>query len=320
MNDMRKTLIALIACGLAACLPLCPDGWPSRARCDEPSKERNQTQAGLDHQRTDAEQKSRPEIEQQRQEAAKEAEKAIDKDALAAMQQTLKAVKAIAASKTDEALAAIEQATGKLNVLLARHPQTALIPVDVGVAVIDTAPLDAKAVKDRAKAAERAVYDKDYPGARVLLAGLMSEIRVRTSNLPLGTYPAALKEAARLLDQKKNKEACATLMTALNTLVVIERVIPLPIAVAQAAISDAESMRDKDKDGARQKLNLAKFELERAKELGYMGQAPEYAALNKSISELEQQLKGTSDTGSLFTRLKERIASFFKRQSEASRG
>lgn len=315
MNAVRKTSIALMACGLAACL-----GWPSRAGCDEPSEARNQTQAGLDHQRKDAEQKSRPEIEQQRQEAVKEAEKAIDNDALAAMEQTLKAVKAIAAGKTDEALAAIEQATGKLNVLLARNPQTALIPVDVGVDVIDAAPLDAKGVKDRARAAERAVYDKDYPGARVLLAGLMSEIRVRTSNLPLGTYPAALKEAARLLDQKNNKEACATLMTALNTLVVIERVIPLPIAVAQAAINDAESMRDKDKDGARQKLNLAKFEIERAKELGYMGQSPEYAALNKAISDLEQQLKGAGDTGSAFTRLKERIASFFKKQSEASRG
>jgi len=37
-----------------------------------------------------------------------------------------------------------------------------------------------------------------------------------------------LKEAARLLDQKKTKEASDVLLTALNTLMVVDNVTPLP--------------------------------------------------------------------------------------------
>lgn len=44
--------------------------------------------------------------------------------------------------RVEEALAAIEQATGKIDVLLSRNPATALIPVNVQVNVIDTAPQD----------------------------------------------------------------------------------------------------------------------------------------------------------------------------------
>jgi len=40
-----------------------------------------------------------------------------------------------------------------------------------------------------------------------LLYSLESEIRARTYNLPLATYPLALQEAARLLDQGKNDDA-----------------------------------------------------------------------------------------------------------------
>jgi len=42
--------------------------------------------------------------------------------------------------ETRRALAAIERATGKVNVLLARNPSAALIPVDATVQVIDLAP------------------------------------------------------------------------------------------------------------------------------------------------------------------------------------
>ncbi|MGC2402164.1 MAG: YfdX family protein, partial [Acidobacteriaceae bacterium] len=67
-----------------------------------------------------------------------------------------------------------------------------------------------------------------------LLYGLTSEIRVRTYNLPLATYPLALTEAARLLDQQKNQDANTVLLTALNTLAIIDRVTPLPLVLARA--------------------------------------------------------------------------------------
>jgi hypothetical protein len=97
-------------------------------------------QADLNEQRKHADQRMRPEVEAQRRQAQQEVERILDSEAMAAIQQTERAVIAIAEDRVDEALAAIEQATGKIDVLLSRNPATALIPVNVQVNVIDTAP------------------------------------------------------------------------------------------------------------------------------------------------------------------------------------
>src|ERR1700680_1983995 len=194
-----------------------------------------QSKPDLQKQLQDADQQVRPDIEKQRQQA-QQAEQTLDKEAMEAIDQTQKAIDAIAANKNSEALAAIEQATGKINVLLARNPATALIPVAAEVDVIDTAPTDDKAITQLGQSVSKAVGDKDFPTARVLLYAMMSEIRLRTSNLPLANYPTALTLAARQLDQKQTKEAADTLLTALHTLVVVDQVTPLPLVLARAAI------------------------------------------------------------------------------------
>jgi hypothetical protein len=269
--------------------------------------------------RAQSQAQANPGVEKQRQEAKQEARKTVDQDAAAAITETSNAVKAVAQGKADQAISSIERAIGKINVLLARNPANALIPVELQVEVIDAAPWDSKTIRSIGKAAERAVEDRDYPGARVLLQHLISEIRLRTYNLPLATYPTALKEAARLLDQKRQDEAKAVLQTALNTLAIIDHVRPLPLAAAQDAVERAQALRDKDKDAAQRLLAEAKTELDRARELGYAGKDPEYAALNQAISDVEKQLKGNQDSSSAFAKLKEKVKSFFKRQSDSQK-
>jgi hypothetical protein len=267
----------------------------------------------------DTQAQARPEVEKQRKQAEQQAANTVDKEAVAAIDDTEKAIKAIAANKTDEALADIERATGKVNILLARNPSTALIPVSVEVDVIDTAPQDTQAILDLAKDASRAVDDKDFPTARVLLHALMSEVRVRTYNLPLATYPAALQDAARLLDQKKTQEAKTILLTALNTLMAIDRTTPIPLLLAREAINEAQAKRQNDKNAAQSALERARNELQRSKELGYASNDPEYASLNDDISNLEKQLKGSGETMSVFSKFKEKHEAFVKRLSDRER-
>ena len=262
---------------------------------------------------------AQPDIERQRQQAEQQAQSAIDQDAAAAIQETQNAIQAIANGNTDEAMAALERATGKINILTARNPAAALLPVDAEVEVIETAPMDVKAIRQRAKAAEDAVESRDFPAARVLLAGLVSEIRIRTYHLPLASYPSMLRDAARFLSQNQTEEASDLLRIALNTLVIIERVVPLPMVVAQSAINEAQAQSQSNKDEALRLVTIARNELERAKELGYAGNDPEYDALRKSIDDLEKQLKSDQESGSAFARLKEKISSFFKRHSETER-
>lgn len=272
-----------------------------------------------DGERSQVQAKANPQIEKQRQDAKEQAEKTLDKDAQAAIDETTKAIKAISDGKTSDAIAALERSTGKINILVGRNPANALIPVQLNVEVIDVAPTDVKVIKAIAKAADGAVEDKDYPAARVLLQGLISEIRVRMFSLPLATYPIAMRDAARLLDQKKTEEAKAILQTALNTLVVIDHVTPLPIAVAQEAIKDAEAKRGSAKDEAQMLLATARSELERAKELGYAGKDPGYAELSNEIANVENEVKGTGDSRSAFAKLRDRISAFFNRQSASEK-
>jgi hypothetical protein len=271
-------------------------------------------------QRKQSEQQARPEVEKQRKEAEEEARETLVKEATEAIALTRQAVNAISAGKTDEALAAIEQATGKINVLLARNPATALIPVELDVAIIDTAPRETQSLRDIATDASNALDEKDYPTARTLLSSLMSEIRVRTYHLPLATYPDALKEAACLLDQKETHGAISVLSTALNTLAVLDRVTPLPLVLARAAINQAQAKRQEDKSTAQALLQMAKREVTRAKELGYAAKDEEYEALHDEISSLEKQVKGNEDVTATFSRLKEKLSAFLKRQSERKHG
>ena len=276
-----------------------------------------QAQSTVEIQRNSAEQQTRPELEKCRKEAEQQAQKLLDKDAIAAIQQTAKAIDSIAAGKTADALQLIEEATGKINIVLARNPELALIPVSVEALIIDTAPRDVDDIKKLADAADAAVSVDEFPTARALLGALRSEVRVRTYNLPLAMYPTALQEAARLLDQD-SQAASITLLAALNTLVAVDQVTPIPLLVAQEAIHQAENPTQKNRNAAQEALETAQLELNRAMALGYAGQDPEYAALTDDISNLKKQLKESEDTTSGFSKLKARLSAFLKRQSDQS--
>ena len=257
-----------------------------------------------------------PDVEKQRDEQKQQAQGTLNSDAIAAIDDTRKAIDAIASGDKDKAMSDIESATGKINILLARNPATALLPVDVTVDVIDAAPLDEMDVKRLVAAAEAAVALHDFPAGRILLYHLTSEVRVRTFNLPLATYPDALKQAARLLDEGKNSDASGTLQTALNTLVVIDHVTAIPLILAQAAVASAQNVQQSDRATARVLLTTASDQLKRCEELGYISSdSPDYKSLNKEISDLQKQLNGTADTASLFERLKADIAGLLKKLS-----
>jgi hypothetical protein len=255
------------------------------------------------------------EIEQQRNQAEQQVQKILIRDAIEAVNETRKAMKALAENQTNDGLAAIERATGKINILLARHPEEALLPIDYEVRVIDFAPLEVKKIKEIGKLAKKVIRDKDYPEARLLLQSLLSEIDIRTYNLPLAIYPHGLKEAARLLEQQKIKEATIALSNTLNTIMIINKIVPLPLIKIKALVNEAEK-NIKDKDSAIKLLTSAWNELERANELGYINKKHEYYALSKEIKDSEKQVKNNASSKISFTSLKNKLEGILKWHSE----
>jgi hypothetical protein len=275
------------------------------------------TRPALETQRSHAEQHARPELEQWRQAAEHKAEETLDADAVAAIDAAVKAIDAITAGNTKEALQLIEQATGKVDVAIARNPKLARIPVRTEALILDAAPADMGEIRRLADLAETAVSLEDYPGARSLLDALRSEIRIRTWHLPLVDFPTALRDAAALLDRDRDAAGHA-LLAALRTLVASDRVMPIPLLLAQEAIEHAQMLAAKDKDAAQEELDGARFALNRAKALGYRRKDTEYETLKSQIEILRKQLRGSGDTASGFQKLRDAFAAFLKRQSDRS--
>ena len=113
---------------------------------------------------------------------AEEKRKAILDDAIAAISETQKALVALDENKPKDALKALEVATSKLELLLARDPALAFAPIAVDVRTYDllARPETVKAV---VKEAEDALEDGAVQKARGLLAGLASEIVFSTTSV-----------------------------------------------------------------------------------------------------------------------------------------
>ncbi len=241
-------------------------------------------------------------VEQTAQDKTAEKRRAILQEATAAIRETQNALKALDEKKSDDALAALERASGKLSIILAREPKLTLAPSGVGAVTYDVlASIDA--VEDVRDQAEDALEDGRVQEARRLISNLASETVISTTNIPLATYPDAIKLAARLIDQGKTEQAKHVLQTALNTLVVTDVVIPLPVVTAENLLKEAETLAEKaDRSEDENKrlaalLESARTELKFAQVLGY-GSKKDFKNLYEQLDQIEDKTEdGKSGTG-----------------------
>jgi hypothetical protein len=252
----------------------------------------------------------------QAQDQTEEKRKTLLADATSAIQETQSALKRLDEGKNQEALAALERATGKLELILARDPALKLAPASVNVITVDL-----QGGVDVLKAMRKEIGDSISAGhlqdARRLMENLASETVVSVSNIPLATYPAAIKQAAKLIDDKKIDDAKRALQTALNTQVVTQTVIPLPIVNAEAALKEAKTLAEKKdrkpEENSRLKTSLAdaRSQLERAEALGY-GKKSDFDAFYQQLKEIDQKTADNKSGTGFFSKIEASIADLMK--------
>ena len=235
------------------------------------------------------------------------------KQAIEILQQTGDAIKLIQEDKIDEAEKVMAKIVGELEILITKNPDLALIPVDVAYETRDLV-VDIPTVYKITEAAQEAMDEGYYQLARKILSDLASEIVIKTTNLPLATYPDAMKLAVKLLDEGKKDEALAVLVSALNTLVIVEQNIPLPVLRAEEYIKAAAVvMESDDKDKIEVAVNLldnADYQLKLAEALGYGKRDKEYKELADAIEVLKKAIQEKQETKGLFDDLKKKIENF----------
>jgi hypothetical protein len=146
---------------------------------------------------------------------------------------------------------------------------------------------------------------------------LGSETIISTTNLPIATYPDALKKAAKLIDDKKAGEAKEVLQTALNTMLVTEVVIPLPVVDAKISLQKAEDLAKNSKRTDEQNKELADLvtaadtDIKYAEALGY-GQKADFDSFHKEIDEIRQKTANGKSGMGFFDQIKTYLESMTK--------
>lgn len=233
-------------------------------------------------------------------------------EAVEALQETNNALGFLAAGNTDQARAALERATGKLEVVLTADPKLALAPVDVRAVVHDvvTDPVEVETIR---RQAEEALDQGRLQDARRMIADLASEHVIIVTNIPLATYPLALKQAAALIHAGRTAEAVATLDAAISTLVIQETIIPLPLLRAETLLDEARPLAEKpqrstaENDRLRRLLDAARRQIELARALGY-ATSKDVDALSAELTTIERRTEGQGSGTGLFDRIKSLFA------------
>ena len=251
------------------------------------------------------------EINKKTDEIAAEKRKQLMSDAQSAIAETEKALQSLKENKKKEALDALAIATRKLELVLARNPTLALAPISTEVVTHDLL-----ANRDTVKAVLTTAKDHLKVGeiqkARPLLGELASEIQFRTSNIPLETYPTAIKAITPLIDAGKIDEAKAGLQAMLNTIVITTEVTPLPKLRAEQLLKSAQTLVEKKDRSKEESDKLAKYfqgtreQLEMAELLGY-GSKKDFKPMYEQLDQMaKKSADGKSGTG-WFEKIKKQL-------------
>lgn len=248
------------------------------------------------------------------------AQEGITKDALSMIEETQNTIKSLNENKTKEAQSKLYELIGQMETLVAANPNLELIPVGANAHVNEliTDINDIQAITEAAKTATKKGY---YQEAKKLLDGLVSEEIISTYYLPFASYPEGLKLAAILTKEGKTEMAKVTILELLNTVVIEEVTIPLPVLKAEQYVLEAASLSSVDnKDEVLLLLDNADYQLRLAEALGYGKRNKDYGALAKSIKTLKKDItaKATKESikksfDSLKTQIKDFRTKFFSK-------
>ncbi len=236
----------------------------------------------------------------------------LTKEALSTIGKTQSVLKDIIDGKKDKAIKKGKELIGDLEVLLAKDPSLALLPIDVSYQKEELVT-DIETVRNIVKEAKEAIKKGYYRFASDLLKDMRSEMVISTYLIPTATYPEAIKAAVVLLEEGKEDEAKVVLAEVLNSVVVEKTVQPLPILNAEQMIIEAALIDAKNHENVNTVLTLlnnADYQLQLAEEMGYGKKDNDFKMFNKAIKILKKSVESKENSESKFSDLKNKIKSF----------
>lgn len=231
-------------------------------------------------------------------------------EAVQVLAETRQVLKLLEDNKSAEAIEALAGLLGKLEILVARHPELQLLPLGQRSEVIDI-HADIDSIKDAEKKAKKLLEKGEIQAARHIMRYLASEVVLYNDYLPLADFPAYVKRVVPLIDKGALDEAREALIAALNRVVTVENIVPLPLVRAQLLLEQARKQSeqdDADKDAVLQLVDSARYQLEMAEMLGYGHVEEDYPELYDTLKTLRKQLEGDEAGKESFLKLDKAIS------------
>jgi tetratricopeptide (TPR) repeat protein len=238
-------------------------------------------------------------------------QKELVKEAIKSLEFAAKAEAALNKKHKKEALKNIENALGKLEVILSSKNAPKELPIDSNIKMVEFLG-SVKEIRKTVYNVKKLLNKNKIQEARNLLNTLQSEIDVEIVSLPLTTYPTALKLAAKYIIENKIEKAKEVLNIALNTFNNEITVIPLPLVKATNLIDiSAQLSKNGKKEDALKYLKAAETELYRSEALGYISSSSTtYKSLHETINKIRKKIKGENKAEKLFDELKAKLKDF----------
>jgi len=234
------------------------------------------------------------------------------KEIMGGFRNTIMALRALQVNNKTAAKQAFESATKSFDAALKKDPQLDLVPIDERITVNDFTG-DAKLVKHIKDAATSLLKDNDTQAARAMLLPLEDQMTISTQYLPMKLYPEATKQAQKDLAKGDIKAAFGDVVTALNSFVIKNVIIPIPLLTAQDMVLEASHLGKKDKTQALKLLSSAQDELQKAVLLGYTKEHTKvYKSLNGEIKSIKHAIDGGNSVAKMYEHIKHSFESLLK--------
>ena len=227
--------------------------------------------------------------------------------AVSALSETNKAIRALDANDPEAAIDSIEKAIGKLHTVHALNPELDFVPIGASVSTVDFVA-DKDQIKDQIKEVQRLIRHNQIQDARKAIGLLASETVISESEIPLVAFPDALIEAARMIREEKLDQAKALIARTLDTVVIVDHVIPLPLIRAEQLLQRASILAENgDRTDAQSRILKAHLadaqeQIKIAEMLGY-GTKKDFKHFYDQLDLIKLQSKNSKPTKGLFKKI-----------------
>jgi len=235
----------------------------------------------------------------------------LTQEAISSLKLTTDALKNLVDKKPEEAKKNIELALGKLEAILALKDTPKLLPIQNKMVIKNFFIGTSKDVEVALKEVNELLSKGKVQEAGELLISIQSEIDITVINLPLVSYPNALKLASKYLIEEKPNKAKEVLELALNTFTEVHQIVPIPLVNTIELATVASQIAQKDKEQALKHLTSAHDQLNKAEKMGYLSKSTTtYKELHGFIEEVEKEIKGKNKAEKLFDNLSKKLDEF----------